>query len=208
MFDKSNTSLVVYHFASSSGWGNDGDLWNGRTTRIELENIDDGDAYFAPPEDLHDYSSYADERQQEETFFQETQEIEYQQEFGAFNRAEIMYDKHTSLRHAANPQEAFKIRLGKAFDKYSTSLGMARNELDTMNVPITLMDHVEFKNPIAYMLGYYVLNKGTGEIDKPRFTKASNFLDQISITESFVAEDIIRYAIYWQTSLLQFIRPL
>lgn len=134
-----------------------------------------------------------------ESLWEEPKEIEYKAEMKAFERTGFVYVKSTSLKNVTNPYEAFKLRLTNAFDKFSRELRIS-GQLQHLLDPILSIQHIEFKNPFAYMLGYAVIENK--RINKPRLENAIKLLPEIVPKGEITEVDILRYAYYWIEILL------
>lgn len=124
------------------------------------------------------------------------EETEYKAEMKAYERTGFMYTKTTSLKNVAKPSDAFKMRLTHVFDtKRSILTGLTKTDFENMVEAVWLIENIEFKNPVAYMLGYYVVV--ANKVNAKRLKIASDALEQIAPQGEIAPVDILRYAFYW-----------
>lgn len=71
---------------------------------------------------------------------------------------------------------------------------MGYADINTMKESVYKMgDNVKYRNPIAYILGYYCTNKKRS-IDKKRISEIEGIIEEF---EGISPEDVLRYSNYW-----------
>ena len=208
-FDGSE-NVKVFHYPTTARWT--GTTFKGRPLEVVEENIvslgesDDNDGEIMSEDDTFEkeQAAYAEDVQEEQLW--EAEKVEYMTEIKAHERSSFMYAKPTSLKNVAMPREAFKIRLNNAFDKSIRLLkGLHKDDIQRMIEPLWSIEHIEFKNPVAYMLGYYVVVGN--RIDRGRFDIVKRELENITTQRNEITPtDVIRYAYYWINVLLPSMR--
>lgn len=208
------TPLVeVFHYATNRGW--DGALFKGRPLRVIDEDVlslggeesdDDsrGEVVNMDEDEFGEKEArfFKEDNPEEDAGMWENEEVEYKAEMKAYERAGFMYVKPTSLKNVSKPEDAFRIRLTNAFDTRRALLkGLVQSDLQNMIDPIWLIQHIEFKNPVAYMLGYYVVENN--RINEARLKIAVRALEEIAPHNEIAAVDILRYGFYW----IEFLHP-
>ncbi len=216
IFLRSNTSMVVLYYATNIGW--DVPSIDNRVLKTIDEDVMSIDEDEENEEDgarqEYDGDEFAEEaeemllaeREIEEDLFK-APEVEYKAELKAFERTGMGVTTTTSLKNVSNPREAFAFRLTAFFDKYGKkTIRLSNDDLQTMLDPLIMITHIEFKNPIAFLLGYAVTKEPSpkSDINIKLFDTILSDLDTIAPNEEIVAADILRYAFYWRTVL----RPL
>ena len=87
------------------------------------------------------------------------------------------------------------IDLQKNYYKYNEDIPIGSDDIDLIKMVVLRMTHLDFKNPLAFLLGYYVLEKGkkkeTDPIIEKNLERVGRFLKNI---EGIEIEDIVRYS--------------
>jgi hypothetical protein len=97
------------------------------------------------------------------------------------------------FRLALEPLEKFKVLVSIMYSKYRDDLHLSNRDFDILVEKADFIDNIQYKNPLAYIFGYYVLEKG--KIDKRRFdTLCTNILNTVDYIKP---PDVIRYARLW-----------
>lgn len=89
------------------------------------------------------------------------------------------------------PEEKFKIMISIFFNAHNASLKLGNGDLDVL-LSLDNVKNAGYKNPIAWLFGYYVVTDGN--IKKDKLNKIKELLKDI---EEVGLEDVIRYARYW-----------
>ena len=97
------------------------------------------------------------------------------------------------FRLSAPPDEKFKILVAIMFANYKDELILSFKDLDILIEKIDFVDNVFYKNPLAYILGYYSLDKK--KISKKRFEHVCNTV--LKTIDYIKPPDIIRYGRLW-----------
>lgn len=212
---KNTFATKVFYNPTTNGWVGDEFqgfplLPMGGDMNLSEQSDDDGgnEVYrdFGD-ENVIEQQIFQEEKEQEELLWQE-ERVEYMADIKAHERTEFGYEKTTSLKNVTNPREAFKIRLTSAFQKLNQLLYEKRarkyvielqneRDLNTMIDSIILVNHIEFKNPLAFLLGYVSLNPRTGNVDRERFKQIQDMIHEISPKEDVLPADVLRYAFFW-----------
>lgn len=100
----------------------------------------------------------------------------------------------------ASPEDKFKTIVNSKFLSLRQHLKLNDKDLEIVINGIQNLNKPQFKNPLAYVLGFYV---NTGRvINKERFKIAVKLIEDkdFMTQEDYVTSpDIIRYAILWNT---------
>lgn len=216
IFRNTFTTKVFYN-PTTNGWFGDNFQgfpllqMGGVDLNLSEQSEDDGENEVyrdLGDESVIEQQIFQEEKDQEELLWQE-ERVEYMADIKAHERTEFGYEKTTSLKNVSNPREAFKIRLTSAFQKLNQLLYEKRaagkqvielqneRDLNTMIDSIILVNHIEFKNPLAFLLGYVSLNPRTGNVDRERFKKIQDMIHEISPKEDVLPADVLRYAFFW-----------
>ena len=127
----------------------------------------------------------------------EDDDQEFMAERNAFMRAGApVLIGSTSLKNVTNPIEKFKTIVNAVYNKVKDTLQMGTGDIVDMTENIARINNIQYKNPGAYVLGYFV-TKGGGEISKRRLDLAETVMDEIK-GEGITLPDVIRYAVFWQ----------
>lgn len=98
-------------------------------------------------------------------------------------------------RIVASDQEKFKLLVSIYFEKYRQELGLTDGMFASLMEAVEEIPSVKTKNPIAYILGSYVVDSKRRDINKGRFVKlVSEVLPGVVEVK---APDVIRYARFW-----------
>ena len=109
-----------------------------------------------------------------------------------------------NLKSVANPLEKFRIILGAIISEINTHEGKIFTDDDRqiMTDKVASTPFIQYKNPAAYILGYYVTKGGTQDITDLLYGRAVSFLGTINnVKQVLTPPDIIRYAYFWRGTL-------
>ena len=113
-------------------------------------------------------------------------------------------DAHKKImRMDLSGTEKLKLLLDDYSNKYRDKdfWPITDNEMGIIYKYISKLHEPGYKNPIGYMLGYYIVDR-RGHIDKTRFDNIiKTVLPKIQNDISIKAEDVIRYARLWSNLL-------
>jgi len=122
------------------------------------------------------------------------------QEFGAFDRTGFM---HTLLsgdfKTGMTDNERFARRLNVYLQQYREDF-FNDSQINFLFDKIDSIKDIRFKNPLAYALGYFIVDidrAGFKYINREKFQRIKKIVKEQSETVSL--PDIIRYARLWQT---------
>jgi hypothetical protein len=102
-----------------------------------------------------------------------------------------------SLKNELSPDQLFLFDLQKNYYKYQDDIDIGIDDIETIKSIVLKIPHISFKNPIAFLFAYYVLNKNKKDIainniiNEERFNRVKSIIKGI---EGIEPEDIIRYA--------------
>lgn len=90
-------------------------------------------------------------------------------------------------------QEKFRIFMSVFFEKLEPYLDLRQTDLDKMLSISKRIEKIEYKNPIAFILGYYVCDDRTGDIKE---SSIENIINRKVLTkfDEVSMPDVIRYA--------------
>ena len=99
-----------------------------------------------------------------------------------------------SLKSQLTSDELFLFDLQKVYNKYYDEIQISPDDIEIIKNIVPKITYLNFKNPIAFLFAYYVLNKNSDAVDSinnSSLTKVKNILKNI---EEVKIEDIIRYS--------------
>ena len=140
---------------------------------------------------------YSDDEEEisdfEEDFEKNPNEI-YHQEYNAFERTGFMHPLLTGdFKTGMTDKERFARLLNEYLYKYSEFFN--EKQRNFLLDKIHSIKDVRFKNPLAYALGYFIINRnlrGNSIIDKKKFENIKEIVKEQSDIVSL--PDVIRYA--------------
>ena len=97
-----------------------------------------------------------------------------------------------------SPKEVFRKTIAAIFDTIKDQLKLSKEDLNNMSEPVERLTHIQYKNPTAYILGYYVTKGGKQDISKESLKKAEAANPDSS---NVTLPDIIRYSVYWKDTV-------
>lgn len=111
---------------------------------------------------------------------------------GSFKDAKVAELYKRLTRFTKTPEEKFKELFSILVEKYS-SLNISDSQLLFLNNLFDRIDNLKYKNPAAFLFGYYILGKDK-EIDKKKLEKIDKILVDQFVDLGVEREDVIRYA--------------
>jgi len=100
-----------------------------------------------------------------------------------------------SLKNELSPDQLFLFDLQKNYYKYNEDIPIGSDDIDLIKMIVLRIEYIEYKNPLAFLLGYYILEKGkkrdTDPIIEKNLERVGRFLKNI---EGIEIEDVIRYS--------------
>lgn len=98
-----------------------------------------------------------------------------------------------SLKNELSPDQLFLFDLQKNYYKYQEDIDIGIEDIELIKTMVLQIPHITCKNPIAFLFGYYVLEKRKKDdiINTDRLQRIKTLLKGI---EGIEPEDIIRYA--------------
>ena len=161
---------------------------------------DFGDDYGGNNYDGDDYD-YDDDREND---YDGGDDKKYQSEVGAFDRVGYGNFIDTKIgdskkdHTSQTPLERFVTQVDAISRNISdvTRYNIGQSSIDYMIKKADLLTFVEYKNPLAYVLGY-ISSKGGKGIDSSTVEESFKILKKMS-TENVQNADVIRYARLWE----------
>lgn len=155
-------------------------------------SYEDDDDYYDDQDD--DYDDYEDK-----------DDINLVAEVGAIERVgggglrfidiEINVEKgrkgRLSLKAELSPEQLFLFDLQKSYNKYKEDISIGAGDIEIIKNIVPRINHISYKNPNAFLLGYYVFSQKTQDINSTKLTQIKSLLKDV---EEIKIEDIIRYA--------------
>lgn len=111
---------------------------------------------------------------------------------GSFQNAKVAELYKRLTRFTKTPEEKFKELFSILVEKYS-NLNISDSQLITLNNLFDRIDNLKYKNPAAFLFGYYILDKDK-KIDKKKLEKIDKILVDQFVDLGVEREDVIRYA--------------
>lgn len=100
-----------------------------------------------------------------------------------------------SLKNELSPDQLFLFDLQKNYYKYNEDIPIGSDDIDLIKMIVLRIEYIEYKNPLAFLLGYYILEKekkrDTDPIIEKNLERVGRFLKNI---EGIEIEDVIRYS--------------
>lgn len=99
-----------------------------------------------------------------------------------------------SLKSELSPDQMFLYDLQKNYYRYEEDISISPDDIEVIKTIVLKIPHIEYKNPAAFLLSFYVLDKKQKEqefIVKENLSRVKTILKGVSGIE---LEDIIRYA--------------
>ena len=127
--------------------------------------------------------------------FQPPEECIFQDEVGAYNRSSGSMMNISRTTKGESCEGKFKTLVMLKIDM----LKQRGIVINIENIFSSNLRYPEYKNPLAYVLGYYVLE--AKEIDMAKFKKVTRFLKDSD--DTVMPEDVIRYATLWKKTLMK-----
>ena len=99
-----------------------------------------------------------------------------------------------------SPLEKFNSRLYNITTTFNDNhyIIITQDELNMMKNKAEEYKKIEFLNPVAYVLGFFVTNGGDN-IDERKLIQVYQQLDHFGSDDKITKPDVIRYARLWQT---------
>lgn len=99
-----------------------------------------------------------------------------------------------SLKNELSPDQLFLYDLQKNYYKYEEDISISPDDIELIKIIVLKIPHIEYKNPVAFLLAFYVIDKRLDSkefIIKENLSRLKTILKGINGIE---LEDIIRYA--------------
>lgn len=142
---------------------------------------------------------YVEDEMSEDDYVEEQ---EYISEIKAGERTGGIIIPSGGLKTTTNPVEQFKIIVSAIFQSTKEHFKLGQKDLSAINDKISYIKNIQYKNPIAYVLGY-IGSKGGTELTEESVKRAIKYLESSRTTlgeKSYhVTEpDVVRYSVFWQ----------
>lgn len=174
---------------------------------------DDDDEYYKDGGDDYEGGDDDDEKDYDEdqqyVGEEEDEPEEDQQQFVAgakqYELAGGGIRSDVNLKSIKNPQERFRIIIASVASKINDNTPgkpFSRDDFTKMSDKVALTPFIQYKNPSAFVLGYYATRGGTQDMTQDMFSKAIDMLDVVNESKDIASPpDIIRYATFWREVL-------
>jgi hypothetical protein len=152
---------------------------------FQFDNYDERNADFWDNEFEDDYQEY--------------EAPQFVAEMGAFER--VAHKK--IMRMDLSGPEKLRLLLDDYSNKYREKefWPITEDDMEKIYKYVSQLNEPGFKNPVGYMLGYYIVDR-RGKIDKERFNKViEDVLPRVQNDIFIKPEDVIRYARLWNNLL-------
>ena len=126
-----------------------------------------------------------------------------QQERGARGRSTMTGRGSENISKStrnATPEDRFKTIVNAKCMKLKSYLKLTDTDISKILSSIQKVSNPQYKNPLAYILGYYVLSYGN--ISESKFKTVKDLLEDqtfLTMDDSVMPADVIRYATLWQS---------
>lgn len=184
---------------------------------------DEDDNYFSDIDseisDIESQLSYnEDEKERDGDEYEYTDEPTIVSEFKAFERVGSSTLKFTDnifesvskdklkeggrfyLKSQLSHDQLFLVDLQKSWNKYEINIG--NNDVETIKDIILKINHIQYKNAGAFLLGYYILKQPKQKKDKELKISEEHFAEVktlIKDSKDIFPEDILRYSsLIWE----------
>jgi hypothetical protein len=110
-----------------------------------------------------------------------------------------------NLKSVKNPQERFRIIVAGVANRINDVMKekpFSRDDFTRMTDKVAVTPFIQYKNPSAFVLGYYATRGGRENMTPALFQKVLAMLNVINETKEIASPpDIIRYATFWREVL-------
>ena len=110
-----------------------------------------------------------------------------------------------NLKSVKNPQERFRIIVAGVANRINDVMKekpFSRDDFTRMVDKVAVTPFIQYKNPSAFVLGYYATRGGRENMTAALFQKALAMLDVVNESKEIASPpDIIRYATFWREVL-------
>jgi len=110
-----------------------------------------------------------------------------------------------NLKSVKNPHERFRIIVAGVANRINdvmTKKPFSRDDFTRMTDKVAVTPFIQYKNPSAFVLGYYATRGGRENMTPALFQRALAMLDVINEAKEIASPpDIIRYATFWREVL-------
>lgn len=172
------------------------------------EYYEDGGDYYEGGDD-DDKDEDKDEEQELVGEEEEEAPVEDEQKFVAgakqFELAGGGIRSDVNLKSVKNPHERFRIIVAGVANRINDVIKekpFSRDDFTRMIDKVAVTPFIQYKNPSAFVLGYYATRGGRENMTPALFEKALVMLDVVNETKEIASPpDIIRYATFWREVL-------
>lgn len=170
------------------------------------EYYEDGDDEYKGDDDDKEEPEYGDD--QEYVGDEPEEQVEEQQFVAGIKQFELAgggIRSDVNLKSVKNPHERFRIIIAGVANRINDLVRekpFSRDDFTKMSDKVSNTPFIQYKNPSAFVLGYYATKGGKQDITQERLAKAVAMLDIVNQTKDIVSPpDIIRYATFWREVL-------
>jgi hypothetical protein len=153
-----------------------------------------------------------DDKYEEQEYVAEEEDevpIEEEQQFVAgvkqFELAGGGLRSDVNLKSVKNPVERFRIIIAGVANTINDNLRekpFSRDDFIKMSDKVAATPFVQYKNPSAFVLGYFVTRGGTQDITIELLRRAIDMLPIVNQSKDIASPpDIVRYATFWREVL-------
>lgn len=143
----------------------------------------------------------------EEFIFEERllapQEPEFLPEVNILDRVAFGSGVHaTQLELQTDPVKRFLVYTNSTAVNFSTNKllpGLNKYDVDEINKKAEKVRHPQYKNPLGFVLGYYIIKDGGDSINMGHFKYVRKNTDLLSGDKLVKMEDVLRYGRLWLT---------
>lgn len=110
----------------------------------------------------------------------------------------------TQLELQTDPVKRFLVYTNSTAINFSTSKllpGLNRYDVEEINKQAENVRNPQYKNPLGFVLGYYIIKDGGGDINMDNFKYVKKNINILSGDKFVKMEDILRYGRLWLTQL-------
>ena len=124
-------------------------------------------------------------------------------EMNIMDRVQYEAPSATRLDIQNDPVKRFQVYTNATAVNFSTnrSLKLDRNDINDINERAQNVKSPQYKNPIGFVLGYYLVKDGDGEINKSHLNYINKNLTSFAPDKMIKIEDVLRYGRLWLTQL-------
>ena len=136
-------------------------------------------------------------------YYEEEEEQVFLPEVNVFER--VQYEVPTGSRTEIqnDPVARFRVYTNAVAANLSSNklLPIGREDINEINRQAERVRNPQFKNPLGFVLGYYLTKEGNGDISTSHLAYVKKHLDILAADKLLKIEDVVRYGRLWLTQL-------